>query len=223
MPTDMRSTTSLTEAQAPAFAGNWTDYNDQDLAFRLTFTNPGVTINGTKKNDKVDATHTVKGQPLPGVDDDTIIGQKGKDKLSGLAGNDLIDGGKDNDKLKGGDGDDLLIGGKGKDTLSGEAGADTFLFNVSLKEAPDRIKGFTPADDTVRLDDAIFSVFTPGALPAASLHIGNKAADADDYLVYNPVSGDLLYDSDAAGGHKGIVFATLDKNLTLTAADFAVV
>ena len=60
-------------------------------------------------------------------------------------------------------------------------------------------------------------------MPAASLHIGNKAADADDYVVYNPVNGALFYDSDAEGGNKGIKIATLDKNLSLTSADFAVV
>ena len=205
------------------FADNWSDYDDQDLAFRLNFSSDGVTINGTKKKDKVDATHTVKGQPLPGDKDDTILGKKGKDKLNGLAGNDTIDGGKDKDKLKGGDGNDLLIGGKAKDTLSGNAGKDTFLFNVSLKELPDKIKDFIPVDDTIQLDHAIFSVFTPGALPATSLHIGSKAADADDYLVYNPVNGALLYDSDAAGGHKGIKIAILDTNLSLTPADFLIV
>ena len=151
-----------------AFAADWADYNNEDLAFRLTFSLRGVTINGTRKDDKVDATHTVKGQPLPGANDDTIIGKKGEDKLSGLAGNDLIDGGKDNDKLKGGDGDDDLIGGKGKDKLLGEAGADTFLFNVSLKEAPDKLKGFAAADDTIQVDDAIFSVFVQGALAGGS-------------------------------------------------------
>ncbi len=209
--------------RATAFAGDWTDYDDQDLAFRLTFSSVGVTINGTKKNDKVDASHTVKGQPLPGDKDDTIFGKNGKDKLSGLAGNDVIDGGKGKDNLKGGDGNDLLIGGKAKDTLSGGAGKDAFLFNVSLKELPDKIKDFTPVDDTIQLDHAIFSALTPGALPATALHVGSKAADADDYLVYNPVNGALLYDSDAAGGHKGIKIATLDDNLTLTAADFVIV
>jgi Ca2+-binding RTX toxin-like protein len=210
--------------RAEAFAAeDWTDYNEQDMSFRLVFSNPGMVIKGTKKNDKVDATHTVKGQPLPGAKDDTIIGKKGNDKLSGLAGDDAIDGGPGKDKVKGGDGDDLLVGGKGKDTLFGEAGSDIFLFDVALKEAPDRIKAFVPADDTIRLDAAIFSVFPAGALAGGSFHIGTKAADADDYLVYNPGSGALFYDSDGASGNKGIKFAVLDKNLAMTSADFAVV
>jgi Ca2+-binding RTX toxin-like protein len=213
-----------TVPRAEAFAAeDWQDYNDQDMSFRLVFSNPGIVITGTKKNDKVDATHTVKGQPLPGAKDDAITGKKGNDKLSGLAGDDTIDGGPGKDKLKGGDGDDLLIGGKDKDTLFGDAGKDIFLFDVSLKEAPDRIKAFVPADDTIHLDATIFGVFTQGAVAAGSFHIGNKAADADDYLVYNPGSGALLYDSDGAGGNKGIKFAVLDKNLAMTSADFAVV
>ncbi len=59
-------------------------------------------------------------------------------------------------------------------------------------------------------------------MPAASFHVGSKAADANDYLIYNPVSGALLYDSDGAGGHKAIKIAGLEANLSLTAADLIV-
>jgi hypothetical protein len=55
------------------FADNWSDYDDQDLAFRPNFSSDGVTINGTKKKDQVDATRTVKGQPSPGDKDDIIL------------------------------------------------------------------------------------------------------------------------------------------------------
>ena len=165
----------------------------------------------------------MKGQPLPGNKDDTIIGKKGNDKLSGLGGDDTINGGAGRDKLNGGDGNDLLIGGKGRDILTGKAGSDIFVFNVSLKQPPDKVKDFTPADDTFHLAHQVFSVFAPGAVAASSFHVGSKAADADDYLVYNPVNGRLSYDSDGAGGHKAIDIALLHANLSLTAADFVII
>jgi len=63
-----------------------------------------------------------------------IIGNGGRDRLSGGdgndcilggAGNDTIKGGKGNDAISGDDGDDSLKGGAGNDTITGGAGRDS--------------------------------------------------------------------------------------------------
>jgi Ca2+-binding RTX toxin-like protein len=112
-------------------------FNDT-LVIQITDVN-GVTIKGSTKNDKIDATHHVKGQTLlPTGEEDTISGGLGNDKISSLGGNDFVKGGAGNDKINGGDGDDKLKGGAGNDkltdglgndVLTGGAGADTFSFS----------------------------------------------------------------------------------------------
>jgi serralysin len=110
---------------------------------------PGVTVNGTKNADTVDATHTVGNQQLPGNDADTINGLAGNDTLSGLAGNDKIMGGDGNDTLYGGDGNDTLNGQAGVDRLEGGDGNDTFIITGS--EALSDVLLGGAGDDTVRV------------------------------------------------------------------------
>ena len=59
----------------------------------------GVTIIGTDLDDRIDATHTVAGQPLPTSKDDLISGRGGDDIISGGLGNDILDGGSGYDTL----------------------------------------------------------------------------------------------------------------------------
>jgi Ca2+-binding RTX toxin-like protein len=47
-----------------------------------------------------DATHTVRGQPLPTDGADIVNGNNGNDNLSGLGGNDAINGGAGNDTMR---------------------------------------------------------------------------------------------------------------------------
>src|SRR4029077_13006186 len=84
----------------------------------------GVTIKGSTGNDKINATKSVKGQPKPTGEEDTISGKAGNDKIQSLGGNDTVTGGSGNDKLSGGDGNDLLKGGLGNDTITGGLGFD---------------------------------------------------------------------------------------------------
>jgi Ca2+-binding RTX toxin-like protein len=58
---------------------------------------------------------------------DTIIGSRFADYLSGGDGNDSIDGGGGNDVILGGIGNDMLIGNTGNDKIYGGAGNDTLL------------------------------------------------------------------------------------------------
>lgn len=199
--------------------GSWHENLNADLSFRLTFGDLTI-ITGGKKDDKVDATHTVKGQPLPSADDDTIRGNGGDDKLSGLSGNDTLDGGTGDDALSGGDQDDTLAGGTGEDTLSGGSGRDSFVFNAKLKQPIDTIKDFAAADDTITLSRKIFKDLDEGALPATAFRAGGKA-DEDDRILY--AKGKLSYDHDGAGGDKPIVFAKLSGKPALSELDIVVV
>lgn len=153
-----------------------------------------------------------------GVPGDNLRGEGGDDTLNGLGGRDRLDGGT---------GNDVLAGGRHNDTLTGGAGRDSFLFNTTLaatEEHRDRIVDYSVRDDTIRIDNTFFAgVGGNGALAALRFHTGAHAHDADDRIIYNAATGALLHDRNgiAAGGETQ--FATLAKNLALTAADFVIV
>jgi Ca2+-binding RTX toxin-like protein len=126
----------------------------------------------------------------------------------------------------GNSGANLINGLAGWDTLMGGAGADSFVFNTALASAGvDTILDFNVADDTIRLDNAIFTALgaSTGFLSAGFFYIGATANDADDRIIYNSGTGALLYDAngDAAGGVTAI--ARLAVGLALTENDFYVI
>ena len=65
--------------------------------------------------------------------------------------------------------------------------------------------------------------FLMGGLYAGAFHVGAAAADADDNVIYNSVTGALMFDADGSGAGAAIQFATLQAGLALTAADFLVI
>ncbi len=139
-----------------------------------------------------------------------IIGNSGANKISGLGG------------------DDLIFGLKGNDTLSGGTGKDTFYFNTQLSSASnvDTITDFNPVDDTMKLDDAIFTKLSLGNLSSDAFFASTAgvAHDLTDRILYDTDSGALFYDADGnkAGGVSGIKFAIVGLNLALSEADFVV-
>jgi len=117
-----------------------------------------------------------------------------------------------------------LNGLAGSDTLEGGAGADGFRFTTALGATNvDRILDFTVVDDTIFIDNAVFTGLAAGALAAGAFRNGTAAVDADDRIIYNAATGALLFDVDGVGGTAAVQFATLDGAPVLTNADFQVI
>ena len=136
-----------------------------------------------------------------------------------LNGNSLIN------NITGANGGDRINGGLGSDNLTGGGGADRFVFDTALGASNvDRILDFSVPQDTIELDDAIFTAIGPlGTLNANAFRIGTGALDADDRIFYNDVSGFVFYDSDGSGALAPVLFARLSTGLALTNADFVVI
>ncbi|MFI0843396.1 beta strand repeat-containing protein [Mesorhizobium sp. IMUNJ 23232] len=140
---------------------------------------------------------------------DRLTGDTAKNAVYGLNGTDLIDG------------------GAGSDALTGGAGKDFFVFTTALGASNvDTIADFSAADDTIRLDNAIFSALgATGALLSGYFRANatGSAQDTNDHIIYETDTGKLLYDADANGAGAAVQFATLTGLPTITAADFQVV
>ncbi|WP_019865253.1 calcium-binding protein [Methylovulum miyakonense] len=183
--------------------GGGIDTVNASISYTLGDFVENVTLTGAKAIDGV-------GNNL----NNTLNGNDKTNALSGLTGNDTLNGHGGNDILDGGLGNDKLIGG---------GGLDKFLFDTLLGAGnKDSILDFNIADDTIVLENAIFTKFaTPGAIAADNFVIG-AAADANDFLIYNSTSGALSYDADGSGAGAAIQFATIVGVPTLTAADFLI-
>ncbi|MEO7221216.1 MAG: calcium-binding protein [Devosia sp.] len=169
-----------------------------------------TTITGTKKSEKIDASHSPTGQAKPTGGDDWIKALAGDDTVKSLGG------------------DDTLSGGKGKDALNGGKGKDAFVFDTKLVASNvDTITGFKVKDDTIWLDKDIFT-----KLGAIGDTIGDKgfwasksgiAHDKNDRLIYETDTGKLVYDDNGNKDGHAVLIALLDKGLHLTEADFLIV
>ncbi|MFC1455893.1 M10 family metallopeptidase C-terminal domain-containing protein [Microvirga arabica] len=157
----------------------------------------------------------------PGAD--VMKGGAGQDHFTSLAGNDQIDAGL---------GNDILIGGAGKDVLTGGKGKDIFVFDTKANKATnlDKITDFNVKDDGIWLENKVFAKLgkkgtekKPAKLAKDFFTVGDKAKDANDYLIYSKAKGVLLYDADGSGAKKAVEIATLKKNLKMTEKDFFVI
>ncbi|WP_315975114.1 cadherin-like domain-containing protein [Microvirga yunnanensis] len=162
------------------------------------------------------------------VGGETSVGSAGADQIVGGGGSDNLSGGLGNDTLTGGSGSDILSGGAGNDVLYGGTGKDSFVFkhkpNASTNK--DVIKDFKVVDDTIRLDNAVFTkVGANGALKSSAFwtNTTGKAHDRDDRILYDKDSGVLYYDPDGTGSAARVAFATISKNLGLTYKDFYII
>jgi Ca2+-binding RTX toxin-like protein len=129
-----------------------------------------------------------------------------------------------NNVLYGNNNTNVLDGGIGSDVLVGRLGEDTFAFSTALGSGNvDTIDDFAAADDTIRLEDAVFVGLTAGVLAAGAFNTGAAATQADDRIIYNQVTGALLFDIDGSGASAAVQFATLFGAPTVAASDFLVV
>lgn len=150
------------------------------------------------------------------------LGTSGPDRMLGSDGVDLLYGRAGDDRLRAGADDDVLCGGRGQDRLIGGAGEDRFLFNGPLGQAhADRLVDFESGLDRVQLATALFGVDAPGQIAAGSFALSSRgqAAEADDRIIFNPVTGRLFFDPDGSGAAERQLIAVLDPDSGLSAAD----
>jgi serralysin len=149
-----------------------------------------------------------------------LVGTSSTDRLKGYGGNDV---------LKGGSGNDYLYGGLGNDKLYGGSGKDSFVFDTKPHKSTnkDAIMDFKVVDDTIRLENAVFSKLGSknGTLKSGAFWFNNtgKAHDKDDRIIYDKDSGVLYYDADGSGKGASVAFATIGKKLALTNKDFVII
>jgi hypothetical protein len=160
---------------------------------------------------------TPKPDPIPSevpTTAKTIAGDSESDRLRGTSGSDLIDG-------KGGD--DTIWAKNGSDILSGGSGEDAFIFDTKPGSTNvDTILDFSREDDTICLNDSVFTVLEQGMLSTSNFVIGDVAKDPDDYIIYNDKTGALSYDADGKGGAAAVQFGAIDNLAKLAASHFIV-
>ena len=128
-------------------------------------------------------------------------------------------------RIIGNTGNNALNGGLGNDVLTGGTGIDSFAFSTALSASNvDTITDYNVANDTIRIDNAVFTTLALGNLAAGAFAVNTTglAGDASDRIIYESDTGKLFYDANGLGGAAGIHFATLTAGLALTQADFLV-
>ncbi len=165
------------------------------------------------------------GTISPGTQTSSLIGNTSDNRLVGNDGKNTLGGAVGRDSLFAGNGNDVLDGGVDSDTLTGGKGKDSFVFDSSLSSTNvDKITDFKPIDDTIKLDNQIFTQLTGlGVLNADFFVKGANALAPNDYVIYNPATGTVIYDSDGSGAGFGVQIAALGVNLNVTNADFVVI
>lgn len=219
-----------------------TDFNDTLTGNGLSNTLRGRggndTLNGGGGIDYADYKHATAAVTVTwsGATTASSSGADGNDVLTNMEGargsngyGDTLTGNVGTQYLDGRGGNDTINGRAGNDVLTGGLGNDIFVFNTALSANVDTIADFsnsTGNNDTIRLDDAIFSGLALGALNPASFALSD-AATADARIIYDASTGALYYDANGStnGLTDALRFATLGAatHPTITAADFVVV
>ena len=148
----------------------------------------------------------------------------GSSSINGIGnfGNNVIIGNSAINQLRGGNGNDTLDGKAGNNVLTGGIGSDIFRFTTI--NHIDKITDFNVLDDTVQLENAVFTALVAtGTLAADQFRVGTQASDANDFIIYNSTKGELLYDADANGANSAQVIATVGIGLSMTNADIVVI
>ncbi len=148
--------------------------------------------------------------------------------LTGNALNNTLIGNASTNNLNGSTGDDVLNGGLGNDILTGGLGNDLFRFSSTLSETNiDTISDFLRGTDRIVLDTTIFTKLLNDTNLTDNITIrslGTRAADVNDYLIFNSTTKALYYDADGSGlTYAPIQFATLTNVTSVSASDFVVI
>ncbi|WP_075290122.1 calcium-binding protein [Pararhizobium arenae] len=152
----------------------------------------------------------------------SAINGTGNGSANAMTGNNAIN------TLNGAAGDDLINGGLGNDVLIGGSGKDKFIFKTTLGASTnvDRITDFNVADDTIQIENAVFTAIGAAGPLSASKFVKNTtglAGDNDDRIIYETDTGKLFYDSNGKASGGSVHFATIGSNLSVTASDFLIV
>jgi Ca2+-binding RTX toxin-like protein len=130
--------------------------------------------------------------------------------------------GSGDDRLIGDALGNLLDGNEGADTLTGGGGADIFVFDWNARRGVDTVTDFEVGSDLIHLSKTVFPAIG-AALLAGEFRVGPAALDGNDFVIYNPTNGRLMYDADGNGSGARVVFAQLEANLSLTSFDFLMI
>lgn len=154
----------------------------------------------------------------------------GSNAING-SGNNLdntITGNAAANSLWGAGGKDRLGGAAGNDTLTGGAAADIFHFDTAPHSSSntDRITDFNAsAGDRIQLENGVFTAFkATGPLGTGLVHTGDSWTTPSQRILYNPATGNLLYDSNGsqAGGSMAIFANLSNRPSTLSNTVFLV-
>lgn len=138
----------------------------------------------------------------------------------------VLEGNELGQTIRGAAGADTIDGGAGADLLLGGAGADHFRFSTALGGGNvDGMADFTPGTDHVSLSSGVFTALAGSVghdLSADNFALG-KAADANDFIIYDQPTGQIFYDADGSGAGAAMLFAVVAAGTALSARDFEVV
>ncbi|MCE7914983.1 MAG: hypothetical protein DYH15_09980, partial [Nitrosomonas sp. PRO4] len=173
-------------------------------------------------NEGIDRVNSSASYVLPdNVENITLIGSSAVHATGNGIANNIV-GNSAANQLIGGGGDDKLNGLGGNNILTGGAGKDYFQFTTAdhLTGRIDTITDYNVIDDTLKIENSVFAAFstmvTPDKIPADQFVIGTQALDGNDFIIYNNVTGALLYDPDGNGADAAVQFATLSSGLALS-------
>lgn len=175
--------------------------------------NPGEGTDNVISN----ATYTLSAN----VENLTLTGAKAINGTGNGQAN-SITGNSASNQLSGGAGNDILNGSFGADILTGGAGADVFRFNTRWQA--DTITDYNVTEDTVQLENSVFTALTTvGTLAAGQFRVGTQALDANDFIIYNNTTGVLIYDANGNGAGGQMQIALIGTGLNMTNADIVVI
>lgn len=183
-------------------------------------------LDGGKGKDTADYSEKTKSVEVTLDASRTATVQVGGKAENSIKNIENIVGGTKADKLTGDGASNTFYGRQGKDTLDGKGGRDFFVFDTALgPKNVDTIEGFKAKDDTILLDDAIFTALGLGSLSGDAFRSNKsgQAADASDRIIYEKDTGKLFYDADGDGAGARVQFAVLTGKPTIAHEDLIIV